>query len=326
MPKDVSNDTETTMIRAQATRVSRRAVSTSTTTVQVKEAKRKVKTTSKVTTVASASTSNVTQDGDLDAITTAQLGSLEHDTMGKSWLEVLKGEFEKDYFKKLKSFLETELKSNTVFPPLKDVYSWSRLTPLDSVKVVILGQVCHSSSSSWLCLTSFRIHIMMSGKLMVRLSFSVLPPTKVPGSLRNIYKQMATDVPSFVIPKNSGDLTRLAEIGVLWLNTALTVGAHKAASHSGKGWENLTMEAVRAVMNREGSNGVVFMAWGLPAQKTCGKLGIDEEKHLVLKSAHPSPLSAHRGFLGNGHFRLANEWLQEKYGDDGTIDWTVLCG
>ncbi|EEB95955.1 hypothetical protein MPER_04993 [Moniliophthora perniciosa FA553] len=131
--------------------------------------------------------------------------------------------------------------------------------------------------------------------------------------LMNIYKQMAADIPSFVIPKTAGDLSRLAKLGVLWLNTSLTVRAHKAASHSGKGWETLTAQALKTVMARPCSHGVVFMAWGLPAQKTCDKIGIDETKHLVLKSAHPSPLSAHRGFLGNGHFKRANEWLREKY-------------
>ncbi|KAK1223214.1 uracil DNA glycosylase [Marasmius sp. AFHP31] len=305
MPKDISKDSETAMIRTEVARVSRRVASTS--TQQVKETKRKSSTTKKIASAVAGSSTD-TEVPDLDATTASQLASLEQETMGQSWYDALEGEFDKSYFKKLKLFLETELKSNTIFPPLKNVYSWSRLTPLDSVKVVVLGQDPYHDVG--------QAH---------GLSFSVLPPTKPPASLKNIYKQIAADVPSFVIPKISGDLTKLAELGVLWLNTALTVRAHKAGSHAGKGWENLTLEAVRAVMNRENSNGVVFMAWGLPAQKTCQKLGIDEKKHLVLKSAHPSPLSAHRGFLGNGHFRLANEWLCEKYGDGAGIDWTILC-
>ncbi|KAF8919262.1 uracil-DNA glycosylase-like protein [Mucidula mucida] len=221
--------------------------------------------------------------------------------MDKSWYNALAKEFDKDYFIKLKKFLVQEHKEHVVYPPLKDVYSWSRLAPLDSVKVVILGQDPYHN---------------------VGLSFSVLPPTKIPGSLRNIYKQMATDVPGFVAPK-SGDLSALAQCGVLWLNACLTVRAHKANSHSGKGWEKFTAEVLKVVTSRPESNGVVFMAWGLPAQKTCDKIGIDE-KNLVLRSPHPSPLSAHRGFLGNGHFRLANEWLAKKYGKDAEIDWCVL--
>ncbi|KAF9265774.1 uracil-DNA glycosylase [Marasmius fiardii PR-910] len=298
MPKHVSDDSdnqESTMIR---TKVTRRTV-----TSQSKTSHR-ISTTEVVTTgeISSAQVEH------LNAITAAQLASLELDTMGKCWYNALKGEFEKDYFKKLKRFLEEEMKFYTIFPPLKDVYSWSRLTSLDSVKVVILGQDPYHDSG--------QAH---------GLSFSVLPPTKVPGSLRNIYKQIAADVPAFVIPKTSGDLTKLAELGVLWLNTALTVRAHKAGSHSGKGWESVTAGALKAVMTRKSSKGVVFMAWGLPAQKTCEKLGIDESKHLVLKSAHPSPLSAHRGFFGNEHFKLTNEWLCEKYGEGAGIDWTVLC-
>ncbi|KAL0070582.1 uracil DNA glycosylase [Marasmius tenuissimus] len=273
MPKDLSKDSETAMIRTEVTRVSRRVASTST-TQQVKETKRKSSTTKKVASSVAGSSTD-TDVPDLNATTASQLASLEQETMGQSWYDALEGEFDKSYFKKvilcflrslddsqelqLKSFLETELKSNTVFPPLKNIYSWSRLTPLDSVKVVILGQDPYHNVG--------QAH---------GLSFSVLPPTKPPGSLKNIYKQIAADVPSFVIPKTSGDLTKLAELGVLWLNTALTVRAHKAGSHSGKGWENLTLEAVKTVMNRENSNGVVFMAWGLPAQKTCQKLGIDE--------------------------------------------------
>lgn len=155
-----------------------------------------------------------------------------------------------------------------------------------------------------------RIPTIMSDKLMVclklslhikpftpqfpGLSFSVLPPTKPPGSLKNIYKQIALDYPSFVSPKSGyvqrcfgirssisvkySDLTPLAKAGVLWLNTSLTVRAHKAASHANKGWETFTAQAIRAVIDRQGDNhkGVVFMAWGLPAQKTCTKIGIDE--------------------------------------------------
>ncbi|KAF7305139.1 Uracil-DNA glycosylase [Mycena kentingensis (nom. inval.)] len=229
---------------------------------------------------------------------------LERETMGPTWYEALRGEFTKPYFVKLKAFISAERKAHTIYPSIENIYSWSRLTPLDKVKVVIVGQDPYHDVG--------QAH---------GLSFSVLPPTKVPGSLRNIYKQIQTDYPSFV-PPTTGDLTPLATAGVLWLNTSLTVQAHRAASHSKKGWEQFTQQALQCVAKRD--RGVVFMAWGLPAQKTVELLDVDESRHLILRSAHPSPLSAHRGFLGNGHFRRANEWLAEQHGEDGVIDWEML--
>ncbi|KAJ7221739.1 uracil-DNA glycosylase [Mycena pura] len=229
---------------------------------------------------------------------------LERDTMGPTWFETLRDEFEKPYFLKLKEFISTERKAHTIYPSLDNIYSWSRLTPLDNVKVVVLGQDPYHDVG--------QAH---------GLSFSVLPPTKVPGSLRNIYKQIKADYPAFV-PPSTGDLTCTAAAGVLWLNASLTVRAHAAGSHAGKGWEELTKQALHCVAR--GERGVVFMAWGLPAQKTIDRIGVDETRHLVLRSAHPSPLSAHRGFLGNGHFRRANEWLEKKHGKDGVIDWEML--
>ncbi|KAJ7063513.1 uracil-DNA glycosylase-like protein [Mycena amicta] len=224
--------------------------------------------------------------------------------MGPTWYDALRGEFDKPYFVKLKAFISDERKSNTIYPALENIYSWSRLTPLDSVKVVVLGQDPYHDVG--------QAH---------GLSFSVLPPTKVPGSLKNIYKQIKTDYPAFV-PPTTGDLTPLAAAGVLWLNASLTVRAHKAASHAKKGWETFTKQALQCVA--KGERGVVFMAWGLPAQKTIDLIGVDQTRHLVLRSAHPSPLSAHRGFLGNGHFRAANEWLAEKHGKEEVIDWEML--
>ncbi|KAF8894491.1 uracil-DNA glycosylase [Infundibulicybe gibba] len=222
--------------------------------------------------------------------------------MGSSWFQALKSEFEEPI---LQAFLLAEAASYTIYPPLSDVYSWSRLIPLDGVRVIILGQDPYHNAG--------QAH---------GLAFSVLPPTKPPGSLKNIYKQLSNDIDGFRVP-SSGDLTSLAKLGVLFLNTCLTVRAHKAASHSKKGWEKFTERVICAVLNQNPPpEGIVFMAWGLPAQKTYSKIAINEEKHLILKSAHPSPLSAHRGFLGNGHFRLANEWLEERYGHG--IDWNVL--
>ncbi|KAG2138938.1 uracil-DNA glycosylase-like protein [Suillus clintonianus] len=234
----------------------------------------------------------------------AVIENLEHHTMGDSWRTALEKEFMKPYFQKLKEFLIAEHHTHTVYPKLNDIYSWSRLTPLDSVKAVILGQDPYHNVG--------QAH---------GLSFSVLPPTKLPGSLKNIYKQLSSDIPAFKVP-TSGDLTPTAKAGVLWLNTCLTVRAHNANSHSKKGWETFTDAVIRAVLDRPDGRGVVFFAWGLPAQKLYDRLGIDEEKHLLLRSPHPSPLSAHRGFLGNGHFKKANEWLQNKHGEE--IDWASL--
>ncbi|KAI0045129.1 uracil-DNA glycosylase [Auriscalpium vulgare] len=226
--------------------------------------------------------------------------------MGSGWYDALKNETAQPYFAKLKEFLVAEHKAHTVYPALADVYSWSRLTPLDSVKVVVLGQDPYHDVN--------QAH---------GLAFSVLAPTKPPPSLKNIYKQLKSDIPAFHIP-TTGDLTPLAARGVLFLNTCLTVRAHTAHSHKKHGWERLTAAALCAVAQRAGARGVVFLAWGLPAQKTCAAVGIDETKHLVLRSAHPSPLSAHRGFLGNEHFKKANAWLEEKYGPGEGIDWAAL--
>lgn len=197
---------------------------------------------------------------------------------------------------------------------MEQIYSWSRLTPLDRVKVVILGQVRYSDARLLELQTygELRTPIMMLAKRMVShwnvgakinfidtsrlgLSFSVLPPTKVPGSLKNIYKQLCQDIPGFTTPTSGcvkhtpsnqrngepipilrSDLSRVAELGVLWLNTSLTVRAHKAGSHAKKGWETFTAEVLRKVLARQDHPGVVFMAWGLPAQKTCDSIGVDE--------------------------------------------------
>ncbi|KAJ3999245.1 uracil-DNA glycosylase [Lentinula boryana] len=308
MPKVTSESTSNSSPPDMLIRKTPRSLKTTTRTTQQVSIPSDIAQTTFRRSVSSVAISNPanTLPTELHATISAQLDVLERETMGPSWYEALKGEFEKTYFSKLKAFLATELSNSTIYPPLKDVYYWSRITPLDNVKVLILGQDPYHNVG--------QAH---------GLSFSVLPPTALPGSLKNIYKQMGTDVPTFKIP-TTGDLTPLARLGILWLNTSLTVRAHKAGSHARKGWETLTAQAIKAVTSRPESPGVVFMAWGLPAQKTCDKIGIDETKHLVLRSAHPSPLSAYRGFLGNGHFKLANEWLKQKYGEGAEIDWTVI--
>ncbi|KDE07229.1 hypothetical protein MVLG_02452 [Microbotryum lychnidis-dioicae p1A1 Lamole] len=244
--------------------------------------------------------------------------SLECATLDPSWLTLLKAEITKDYFLDLKRFLWKEgvqgPESTTakVFPRARDIYSWSRHCPLDKVKIVVIGQDPYHNEG--------QAH---------GLAFSVRPGVAVPPSLRNMYKELSNEYPDFVPPK-TGDLTPWARSGVLLLNTSLTVQAHKANSHAGKGWESFTDKVVHLVDKFGGSDGagklgkgVVFFAWGAWAAKRVAKL--DTTKHLVLRSAHPSPLSVHRGFLNNGHFKQANEWLEKKYGPDGIIDWSSVC-
>nr|XP_018259892.1 uracil-DNA glycosylase [Kwoniella dejecticola CBS 10117]OBR82050.1 uracil-DNA glycosylase [Kwoniella dejecticola CBS 10117] len=230
--------------------------------------------------------------------------SLEVDTMGEDWLLALQDELTKSYFLNLKEFVTNEQKTKKVFPPAEDIYSWSRFCPLKDVRVVIIGQDPYHDDG--------QAH---------GLAFSVRKGVRIPPSLRNMYKEMHDEIPGFVIPKH-GDLTEWAKHGVLLLNTSLTVRAHEAGSHANKGWDQFTAAVLKVVTSLPGAKGVVFMAWGAHAAKMCA--GVDNKTHLILKSAHPSPLSANRGFLGNNHFKKANEWLQVKYGPEGGIDWKAL--
>ncbi|KAK1923015.1 putative uracil DNA N-glycosylase [Papiliotrema laurentii] len=243
----------------------------------------------------------------------AELLRMEVDTMGEDWLLALQDELTKPYFLSLKRFVTAEQKTKKVFPPAKDVYQWSTLCPLKDIRVVIIGQDPYHDDG--------QAH---------GLAFSVAKGMRIPPSLRNIYKEMSQEYPGFKIPKH-GYLGEWVKHGVLLLNTSLTVRAHEAGSHSGKGWETFTAAVLRVVTERlspsegeghvPGAKGVVFMAWGAHAQKMCA--GVDK-KHLVLSSAHPSPLAASRGFFGNGHFKKANAWLEERYGPQGGIDWESL--
>lgn len=136
-----------------------------------------------------------------------------------------------------------------------------------------------------------------------------------------MYIALKKDYPDFKPPPNNGGLlTPWADSGVLLLNTCLTVRAHQANSHAQKGWERFTQKVIDTVAKKR-TRGVVFLAWGSPAQKRCA--GINSTKHLVLKSVHPSPLSAHKGFFDGGHFKKANEWLESRYGKEGIIDWNL---
>ena len=204
----------------------------------------------------------------------------------ESWKSALGTEFNKDYFIRLTDFVRGEyLSGKTVYPAPKNIFNAFDLCPLDNVKVVIIGQDPYHEPN--------QAH---------GLCFSVLPPTPLPPSLQNIYKEIESDLgrPSVT----NGDLTYWAQQGVLLLNSTLTVRAHVAASHVGRGWEQFTDAVIRVLAQRDN---IVYMLWGSFAQKKANI--VNEQKNLVLKSAHPSPLSAYRGFFGNKHFSSANKYL-----------------
>lgn len=217
----------------------------------------------------------------------------------KSWLAELEPEFGKSYMKALREFLTTEKKAGkTIYPDGDNIFAAFNHTPFDKVKVVILGQDPYHGPD--------QAH---------GLSFSVRKGVRTPPSLQNIYKELNRDL-SLPIPSH-GFLEGWADQGVLLLNSVLTVEQARAGSHQRKGWEIFTDAAVSA-LNEHRSN-LVFLLWGSYAQKK-GKV-IDRNKHMVLTSPHPSPLSAHRGFLGNGHFSKANSYLQKT--GQSAIDWSL---
>ncbi|KAF6228238.1 hypothetical protein HO133_007968 [Letharia lupina] len=232
--------------------------------------------------------------------------ALEIASLDESWLSQLKDEVVTKDFLDLKRFLKKEHENGKkIFPPAADVYSWSRHTPLNTVKCVILGQDPYHGPN--------QAH---------GLCFSVRPPTPAPPSLANIYKLLKIEYPdSFEPPpKKGGLLTPWADRGVLLLNTCLTVRAHEANSHANQGWEKFTQKVIDIVAKKR-TNGVVFLAWGTPAAKRVAKL--DRVRHCVLQSVHPSPLSAARGFFDCGHFQKTNAWLKQRYEEDGAIDWNL---
>lgn len=206
-----------------------------------------------------------------------------------SWKSVLRDEFDKDYFVRLTEFVREEYRTaEAVFPQGNKIFAAFDATPFDEVKVVILGQDPYHNygQANGLC-------------------FSVGDSVQMPPSLVNIFKEVNSDTGA-PIP-TSGDLTRWARQGVLLLNATLTVRAHQAASHQGRGWEQFTDAAVAALSARR--ENLVFLLWGNYAKRK-GAV-IDRSKHLVLESAHPSPLSAYHGFFGNHHFSRANAYLVE---------------
>lgn len=217
----------------------------------------------------------------------------------EQWLEFLSQEFADPYMKSLSQFLRDEKAAGkTIYPPSTSIFAALNSTPLQSVKVVILGQDPYHGPN--------QAH---------GLSFSVPRGERTPPSLKNIYKELNNDL-ALSIPQH-GNLESWAEQGVLLLNSVLTVEHSLAASHQGKGWERFTDKVIE-VINQQRSS-VVFMLWGAYAQKK-GRV-IDQTRHLVLQAPHPSPLSAHRGFLGCKHFSLANAYLSRN--EQTEIDWQI---
>lgn len=219
--------------------------------------------------------------------------------MHPSWLVPLGQEFEQPYMQALKAFLLAEKQQGKViYPESKNIFNAFNSTPLDAVKVVILGQDPYHGPQ--------QAH---------GLCFSVQPGVQVPPSLQNMFKELQRDI-GFKHPGH-GCLQAWANQGVLLLNATLTVQQAAAGSHQGRGWEQFTDRAIQIV--NEKCSGVVFLLWGSYAQKKAAF--IDQQKHLVLKAPHPSPLSAHRGFIGCGHFSLANSYLVSQ--GKTPIDWQL---
>lgn len=215
------------------------------------------------------------------------------------WLSRLQDQFDADYMRSLADFLRAEkARGVRIFPPGAEIFNALESTPFDRVKVVILGQDPYHGPG--------QAH---------GLCFSVAPGVPIPPSLLNIYKELESDLACR--RPGHGHLAAWAEQGVLLLNSVLTVEAGKAASHQGKGWERFT-DRIVALLNEQREN-LVFLLWGSYAQKK-GSI-VDESRHLVLRSAHPSPLSAHRGFLGNRHFSQCNAYL--KHSGQEPIEWQL---
>lgn len=215
------------------------------------------------------------------------------------WDEILKEEFSSPSYQKLREFLKNEYATHTVYPDMFDIFNSMKQTPFSNVKVVLLGQDPYHNE----------------GQAM-GLSFSVPNGMDKPPSLVNMFKELQSELG--ILPKKSGNLTGWAKQGVLLLNTVLTVRAHQANSHKGKGWEEFTDSIIKKISDQK--EHVVFLLWGANARSK--KQLIDKSKHLVLECAHPSPLSAYNGFFGCGHYIKTNEYLKQ-FGIK-PIDWGDL--
>lgn len=218
--------------------------------------------------------------------------------IANDWLEPLKPEFSKPYYRKLYQTVNEEYRTHQIFPPADDIFNAFALTPLHEVKVVILGQDPYHGEG--------QAH---------GLCFSVKPDVEIPPSLVNIYKELQDDC-GCEIP-NNGYLTKWAKQGVLLLNTVLTVRAHQANSHRGIGWEEFTDAAIK-ILNEQ-DRPMVFILWGRPAQMK--KSMLTNPNHLIIESPHPSPLSAYRGFFGSRPFSRTNKFLKEHGIKE--IDWQI---
>ena len=214
------------------------------------------------------------------------------------WLEALKDEFKKDYYKQLFEKVNEEYRTRLIFPPANDIFNAFHLTPLKDVKVVILGQDPYHGNN--------QAH---------GLCFSVKPEVEIPPSLVNIYKELHDDLGG-TIPDH-GYLVKWAKQGVLMLNTVLTVRAHQANSHRGIGWEEFTDAAIRVLNTQD--RPIVFILWGRPAQMK--KAMLNNPKHLILEAPHPSPLSSYRGFFGSRPFSKTNQFLEANGVEP--IDWQI---
>lgn len=214
------------------------------------------------------------------------------------WLEALKDEFKKDYYKQLFEKVNEEYRTRLIFPPANDIFNAFHLTPLKDVKVVILGQDPYHGNN--------QAH---------GLCFLVKPEVEIPPSLVNIYKELHDDL-GCTIPDH-GYLVKWAKQGVLMLNTVLTVRAHQANSHRGIGWEEFTDAAIRVLNTQD--RPIVFILWGRPAQMK--KAMLNNPKHLILEAPHPSPLSSYRGFFGSRPFSKTNQFLEANGVEP--IDWQI---
>lgn len=217
--------------------------------------------------------------------------------IGNDWDDVLKDDFSGENYAKIREFLKSEYSAHTIYPSMYDIFNAFKLTPFSKVKVVILGQDPYHGE----------------GQAM-GLSFSVPKNKELPPSLKNIYKELKDDLG--VNPPDSGDLTAWAKQGVLLLNTVLTVRAGMANSHAGKGWEILTDDVIKKISGSK--KNVVFILWGNNARSK--KSLIDKSKHLILESAHPSPLSAYNGFFNSKPFSKTNTYLSARGIEP--IDWS----
>ena len=218
--------------------------------------------------------------------------------ISNDWLPALRSEFQKDYYKQLHQTVLNEYRTRQIFPAADDLFNAFHLTPLENVKVVILGQDPYHDvgQAHGLC-------------------FSVKPGIQAPPSLVNIYKELQDDLGCYI--PNNGYLVKWAEQGVLLLNTVLTVRAHQANSHRGIGWEQFTDAAIK-VLNEQ-DRPIVFILWGKPAQMK--KQMLNNPKHLILEAPHPSPLSSYRGFFGSKPFSKTNAFLKQNGLEE--IDWQI---